>query len=75
MRREDTVVAGRISRDGLNTVRTSGNVGGQGKRRWGRRTARLIVEDTTEVVAVREDIGLMREVGAAGLDEIHAREV
>ena len=39
-----------------------------------RRTSSLVVEDTTEVVAVREDVGLVGEVGAAGVDEVDAWE-
>lgn len=49
----------------------------KGWRVWGmgsRRTSSLVVEDTTEVVAVREDVGLMGEVGAAGVDEVDAWE-
>ena len=37
-----------------------------------RRHARLIVEDAAEMVAVGEDLGLVRQVGAAGIDEIDA---
>lgn len=50
---------------------------GKGTERMGqgnRRTSSLVVEDTTEVVAVREDVGLMGEVGAAGVDEVDAWE-
>ena len=36
--------------------------------------ARLVEEDAAEVVAVGEDLGLEREEGAAGVDEIDARE-
>ena len=49
----------------------------KGWREWGqgsRRTSSLVVEDTTEVVAIREDVGLMGEVGAAGVDEVDAWE-
>lgn len=34
--------------------------------------AGLVVEDAAEVVAVGEDVGLMREVGAAGVDHVDA---
>lgn len=36
----------------------------------GPRHARLVVEDAAEVVTVREDVGLVGEVGAAGVDEV-----
>ena len=38
------------------------------------RHARLVVEDAPEVVAVGEDLGLQRQVGAAGIDQVDARE-
>lgn len=44
-----------------------------GKGGWGR-TSSLVVEDTTEVVAVGEDVGLVGEIGAAGVDEVDAGE-
>ena len=34
----------------------------------------LIVEDAAEVLAVRKHLGLMRQVGAAGIDQIDARQ-
>ena len=40
----------------------------------GRGHARLIVEDAAEMLAVGEHLGLMRQVGAAGIDEIDARQ-
>ena len=39
-----------------------------------RRHRRLVVEDAAEVVAVREDVGLVRQVRAARIDEIDARQ-
>ena len=36
--------------------------------------ARLIVEDAAEVLAVGEHLGLMGQIGAAGIDEIDARQ-
>ena len=44
----------------------------EGVRKRGSLTARLIVEDATEVVAVGEDIGLVREICAARIDEVDA---
>ena len=38
------------------------------------RHARLVVEDPPEVVAVREDVGLERQEGAAAVDEVDARQ-
>ncbi len=38
------------------------------------REAGLVEEDAAEVVAVGEDLGLEREEGAAGVDEVDARE-
>ena len=38
------------------------------------RHPRLVVEDAPEVVAVGEDLGLERQVGAAGVDEVDARQ-
>ena len=38
------------------------------------RHAGLVVEDAAEVVAVWEDVGLVGEVGAAGVDEVDAGE-
>ena len=35
---------------------------------------RLIVEDAAEMLAVGEHFGLMRQVGAAGIDQINARQ-
>lgn len=49
------------------------SLGQWGKGEWGR-TSSLVVEDTTEVVAVGEDVGLMGEIGAAGIDEVDAGE-
>ena len=37
-------------------------------------TSSLVVEDATEVVAVGEDVGLVGEIGAAGVDEVDAGE-
>ena len=37
-----------------------------------RRHARLIVEDAAEMLAVGKHLGLMRQIGAAGIDEIDA---
>ena len=34
----------------------------------------LVVEDSPEVLSVGEDVGLVREVGAAGVDEVDAWE-
>ena len=45
-----------------------------GERRGGRGTSSLVVEDSPEVLSVREDVGLMREVGAAGVDKVDAWE-
>lgn len=39
-----------------------------------RRHARLIVEDAPKVVAVWEDIGLMRQVGTTRIDEVDTSE-
>ena len=39
-----------------------------------RRQRRLIVEDAAEMLAVGKDLGLVRQVGAAGIDEIDARQ-
>ena len=39
------------------------------------RHARLVVEDAPEVLAVGEDLGLERQEGAAGVDEVDARQV
>ncbi len=36
------------------------------------RQPRLVVEDAAEVLAVRKDLGLQRQEGAAGVDEIEA---
>ena len=36
--------------------------------------ARLVVEDAAEVLAVGEDLGLQRQKGAAGVDEVDARQ-
>ncbi len=36
--------------------------------------ARLVVEDAPEVLAVREDLGLEGQEGAAGVDQVHAGE-
>ena len=38
----------------------------------GRRQPRLVVEDAPEVLAVREDLVLQRQEGAAGVDEVDA---
>ncbi len=38
------------------------------------RHARLVVEDAPEMVAVGEDLGLQRQVGAAGIDQVDARQ-
>ncbi len=38
----------------------------------GRGHARLIVEDAAEVLAVRKHLGLVRQIGAAGIDQIDA---
>lgn len=46
---------------------------GDGKGRRGH-TSSLVVEDAAEVVTVGEDIGLVGEVGAAGVDEVDAGE-
>ena len=35
---------------------------------------RLVVEDAAEVLAVGEHLGVLRQVGAAGVDEIDARQ-
>ena len=40
----------------------------------GRRHARLVVEDPAEVLAVGEDLVLQRQVGAARVDEVDARQ-
>ena len=40
----------------------------------GGRQPRLIVEDAAEVIAIREHLGPVRQVGAAGIDEIEARQ-
>ena len=62
-------------------VRHRGNIGAARRarahhhrdlRESGRRHARLIVEDAAEMFAVGKDLGLMRQVGAAGIDEIDA---
>lgn len=37
-------------------------------------TSSLIIEDATEVVSVGKDVGLVREIRAAGVDEIDAWE-
>ena len=37
-----------------------------------RRRLHLVVEDAAEVVAVREDVSLARQVGAATVNEVHA---
>ena len=37
-----------------------------------RRHARLVVEDAAEMLAVGKHLGLMRQIGAAGIDEIDA---
>ena len=46
--------------------------------RGGRDLARarpdLVVEDAAEVVAVREHVGLPRQVGAAAVHKVHARQ-
>ena len=43
-------------------------------RNAGRRHLRLVVEDATEVIAVREDLILQRQERAAGIDQIDARQ-
>ncbi len=43
-------------------------------RNAGSGEVRLIVEDAAEMFAIREDIRLVREVGAARIDEIDARQ-
>ncbi len=58
-------------------VRTAGGAGAHhdGDLRDAlRRHPRLVEEDPTEVVAVGEDLGLQRQEGAAGVDEVDARE-
>ena len=40
----------------------------------GRRQRRLIVEDAAEMLAVGKHVGLVRQVGAAGIDQIDARQ-
>ena len=40
-----------------------------------RRHRRLVVEDAAEVIAVGKHVDLVRQVGAAGIDEIDARQV
>ena len=60
--------------------RTVRNVGEKWKRTevgeveggGGGRTPSLVVEDSTEVVAVGEDVGLIWEIGAAGVDKVNA---
>lgn len=44
------------------------------KETGGVHTTRLVEEDTPEVIAVGEDIGLVREVRAAGIDKVDAGE-
>ena len=44
-------------------------------RNAGRRHPRLVVEDAAEMVAVGKDLVLGRQEGAAGIDQIHARQV
>src|SRR5436305_1239079 len=59
-------------------VRAAGGAGTHHRRdlRDGlRREPRLVVEDPAEVVAVREDLGLQRQKGAARVDEVNARQV
>ena len=38
----------------------------------GRRHARLVVEDAAEMLAIRKHLGLMGQIGAAGIDQIDA---
>ena len=40
-----------------------------------RRHVRLVVENATKVLAVREDFVLTRKEGAAGVDQVHTREL
>ena len=40
----------------------------------GRRHRRLIVEDAAEMLAVGKHLGLVRQIGAAGIDQIDARQ-
>ena len=49
------------------------NWGAEGGKR-GKQTSSLVVEDTTEVVAIGEDVGLVRKVGATGIDKVDAGE-
>ena len=67
--------------DGL--VRHGGHIGAAGRARAHhhsdlrdafRRHARLIVEDAAEMLAIGEDLGPMRQIGAAAIDEIEARQ-
>lgn len=44
-------------------------------RNAGRRHIGLIIEDTAEVIAIRKDLVLVRQVCAAGIDKIDAREI
>ena len=49
-------------------------VGVNGEWGRGRGTSSLVVEDSPEVLTVRKDVGLVREVGAARVDEVDAWE-
>lgn len=51
---------------------TSGE--GKTEKETGVYTTRLVEEDTPEVIAVGKDIGLVREVRAAGIDKVDAGE-
>ena len=57
-----------------------GAAGGAGAHHHGdlrnaeRGQRRLVVEDAAEVLAVREHLGLVRQVGAAGIDQVDARQ-
>ena len=73
--------AGALDDDGLvahgRDVRAAGRAAAHHERDLGdgrRRHAGLVVEDPPEVVAVRKDVGLEREEGAAAVDEIDARQ-
>ena len=72
--------AGSPDDDGLVAHRR--DVGAPGGRRThdqgdlrdpGRRQAGLVVEDPAEVITVRKDVGLQRQVGAAAVDQVDAR--
>lgn len=38
-------------------------------------TSCLVVKDPSEMLSVREDVGLVGQIGATGVDEVYARKL